>query len=113
VLHDITKLKQTMQMKENIFQSARSPMVVTSAEGTILKVNRYVAEVLGYTEVGSIRFVGAYMAEVNVDQTHEWPPCGLITDGHLRTMQEELVGGSFSALMPHGIAHQYSEYTTR
>jgi len=52
VLHDITELRQAMQMKEAILQSARSPMVVSTKDGTILQVNHAVTtEVFGYTQV--------------------------------------------------------------
>jgi len=45
------ELKQLVQMDELIFHSAKSPMVVCTINGKILRVNTSITEVFGYNEI--------------------------------------------------------------
>ena len=48
---DVTELKHLAEMNELIFDAARSPMIVSTARGEILRINQSVTEVFGYNKV--------------------------------------------------------------
>ena len=64
----ITELKHLAEMNELIFDSARSPMVVSTAQGQILRVNQSVTEVFGYSRVcGPIQQMTSVKQDQKVD----------------------------------------------